>query len=83
MNENLKVTVFERAAKVLTLGAGLHIPPNASRALARLGILDKVKKEAAGYQVDQFTLRRYEDGEVIVQKPLAGRVEQVYGGEWM
>ncbi|KAK8105666.1 uncharacterized protein PG998_003860 [Apiospora kogelbergensis] len=83
MNENLKVTVFERAAKVLTLGAGLHIPPNASRALARLGILDKVKKEAAGYQVDQFTLRRYEDGEVIVQKPLAGRVEQVYGGEWI
>ena len=83
MNEKLRVTVFERAAKVLTLGAGLHIPPNASKTLARLGLLDKVKKKAAGYQVDQFTLRRYEDGRILVRKPLTGRVEKEYGGEWM
>ncbi|KAK6828370.1 hypothetical protein PG987_011711 [Apiospora arundinis] len=83
MNKNLRVTVFERAAKVLTLGAGLHIPPNASKALARLGLLDKVKSKAAGYKVDDFTLRRYEDGQVLVRKPLTGRVEKQYGGEWI
>ncbi|KAK8028483.1 hypothetical protein PG991_005539 [Apiospora marii] len=58
MNNNLKVTVLERSAEVLPLGTGIHIPPNAARVLAHLGLLDRVKKEAAGYHMDRFTLHR-------------------------
>ncbi|KAK7956553.1 uncharacterized protein PG986_005775 [Apiospora aurea] len=83
MNKNLKVTVFERSVEVLSLGAGIHIPPNAGRVLAHLDLLDKVKKEAGGYQLDHFTLRRYEDGQVLAGKPVKERVGREYGAEWM
>jgi salicylate hydroxylase len=78
----LRVTVLEKAAEILTIGAGIHIPPNACRVLSRFGLLDRLKL-AGGYQVDRFTLRRYEDGRILVEKPLKGRVEKVYGAEWM
>ncbi|KAK8080190.1 hypothetical protein PG997_008008 [Apiospora hydei] len=83
MNKNLKATVFERAAEVLPLGAGIHIPPNAGRVLAYLDLLDKVKEEAGGYQLDHFTLRRYEDGQILAAKPVKERVGREYGAEWM
>ncbi|KAK8090505.1 hypothetical protein PG994_000010 [Apiospora phragmitis] len=82
-NENLKVTVFERSAEVLPLGAGIHIPPNAGRVLAHLGLLEKVMKEGAGYQLDHFNLRRYENGHILAAKPVRERVTREYGAEWI
>jgi salicylate hydroxylase len=38
--------VFERAAKVEAFGAGLQLSPNATRALARLGLLDAIAARA-------------------------------------
>jgi salicylate hydroxylase len=76
------VTVIERAPEILSLGAGIHIPPNACRELTRFGLLDKLK-QAGGYQVENFTLRRYEDGRILVEKPLRARMQKEYGAEWM
>lgn len=39
-------TVFERAPRIEELGAGLQLSPNATRLLARLGVLDEVKRKA-------------------------------------
>jgi salicylate hydroxylase len=61
---------------------GIHIPPNAARILSHLGVREKLFA-AGGYEVKDFTLRRYQDGRVIVKKPLKGRVKQEYGAEWM
>ncbi|KAK8051628.1 hypothetical protein PG993_003013 [Apiospora rasikravindrae] len=83
LNKNLKATVLERSAEVLPLGAGIHIPPNAGRVLAYLDLLDRVKKEAGGYQLDNFTLRRYKDGRALAEKPVKERVGREYGAEWM
>jgi len=44
--------------------------------------LDRLKA-AGGYEVEDFTLRRYEDGRVLVEKPLKGRMEKEYGSQWM
>ncbi|KAJ6164448.1 salicylate hydroxylase, partial [Penicillium chermesinum] len=76
-NPALKVTVIERTPAILTVGAGIHIPPNACRVLTRLGLLEKLKA-AGAYQQDFFRLRKYADGEVIVAKPLKTRTEKVY-----
>ncbi|KAH8913104.1 FAD/NAD(P)-binding domain-containing protein [Coniochaeta sp. PMI_546] len=81
-NPPLKVTVLERTPQIETVGAGIHIPPNSCRELTRFGLLDKLK-QAGGYQVQDFTLRRYQDGHVIVEKPLKGRMEKEYGAEWI
>ncbi|KAL1856774.1 hypothetical protein Plec18170_003746 [Paecilomyces lecythidis] len=81
-NPPLRVTVFERAPELLTIGAGIHIPPNACRVVTRFGLLEKLK-QAGGYEVQDFTLRRYQNGQILVEKPLKGRVEAEYGAQWM
>lgn len=81
-NPPLRVTVFEKAPEILTIGAGIHIPPNACRELSRFGLLEKLK-EANGYEVEDFTLRRYQDGKILAEKPLKGRTMREYGAEWM
>lgn len=81
-SQALQVTLLERSSDILSIGAGIHIPPNSCRALTRFGLLDKLK-QAGGYQVDKFTLRRYKDGQILVEKPLKGRAERDYGAEWM
>ena len=73
---------MERTPQIDTIGAGIHIPPNACRVLTRFGLLDRLKA-AGGYEVEDFTLRRYEDGRVLVEKPLKGRMEKEYGSQWM
>lgn len=78
----LNVTVLEKCPEISSIGAGIHIPPNACRILTSFGLLDKLK-QAGGYEVENFTLRRYADGEVLASKPLEGRVEAEYGAQWL
>ncbi len=63
----MAVSVFERAPDILTIGAGIHIPPNACRVVTHLGLLEKLK-QAGGYSMGAFVLRRYADGVPIVEK---------------
>lgn len=81
-NPPLNVTVLEKCPEILTIGAGIHIPPNACRILSEFGLLDKLK-QAGGYEVDRFVLSRYEDGRTLASKPLRERVRREYGSEWM
>lgn len=81
-NPRLKVTVLERSPEILTIGAGIHIPPNACKILTQFGLLDKLKA-AGGYEVDEFALRRYANGEILAAKPLMGSMECRYGAQWM
>ena len=78
----LEVTVVERAPEILTIGAGIHIPPNACRIVKHLGLVPALK-QAQAYSVEGFTLRRYEDGRVLAEKPMGERMEKEYGSEWL
>ena len=44
--QGVEVVVFERAAKLEAFGAGLQLSPNATRALARLGLLEGIAPRA-------------------------------------
>lgn len=46
------------------------------------GLVPKLK-QVEGYRVEGFTLRRYQSGAVIVEKPLGERMEREYGAEWL
>lgn len=78
----MNVTVLERCPEILTVGAGIHIPPNGCRILTEFGLLDKLK-QAGGYEVGNFKLLRYADGRVLASKPLRGRVQKEHNAEWM
>ena len=61
--------VFERSAALAELGAGLQITPNASRVLARLGVLDAV--EALAFEPAAIVIRRGRDDGVLARLPIS------------
>lgn len=81
-NPRLQITILERNPEILAIGAGIHIPPNACRVFEQFGLLEKLK-EAGGYQVEEFTLRRYANGQTLATKPLRKLVEQDFGAQWL
>ncbi|KAH8819142.1 putative salicylate hydroxylase, partial [Xylogone sp. PMI_703] len=78
----LAVTILERAPDMLPVGAGIQLPPNATRIISHLGLLEKMK-ESGAITMEQYTLRRYSDGRVVVEKPLGDRMREIYGAEWL
>ncbi|OCK83743.1 hypothetical protein K432DRAFT_440591 [Lepidopterella palustris CBS 459.81] len=64
----LDLFVLERAKEIVPVEAGIQIPPNATRAIAKLGLLPK--SEDHSIEMDAFHLRRYEDG--ILPYEIAG-----------
>ena len=78
----MQVTVIERTPEILSIGAGIHIPPNAGRVLDQFGLIENLKN-AGGYELRNFTLRRYEDGKILASKPVKARAKPVYGAVWM
>ncbi|KAE9376350.1 FAD/NAD(P)-binding domain-containing protein [Stipitochalara longipes BDJ] len=71
------VIIYEAAQSLTEIGAGLQIAPNASRILARLGILGEVIKKAN--VLEGLSLRRWEDDKEIGRAPLMPDVGERYG----
>lgn len=76
------MTILERSEELLPVGAGIQLPPNATRVMAHFGLVEKLKR-AGAITVEGHTLRRYRDGHEIVRKPLGGQAAAIYGAEWM
>ncbi len=72
------VTVYEQARALREVGAGIMVPPNAARMLARLGVLGRLRERAI--QLDTgWEFRRWRDGSVLSAQDLAGQAEARYG----
>ncbi|CDM34512.1 Monooxygenase, FAD-binding [Penicillium roqueforti FM164] len=65
----LDVTILERSEELLPVGAGIQLPPNATRVMAHFGLIEKLKR-AGAITTEGYTLRRYRDGHTVAQKPL-------------
>ncbi len=63
------VTVFEQTASVAAFGAGVQLSPNATAVLARLGLLDAVRRRAVAPH--EVLIRRGRDGIALAHIPLA------------
>jgi salicylate hydroxylase len=74
----LPAMVYEQAAELKQVGAGLVIAPNAARLLRRLGVLNALKRQAVQLETG-WEFRRWKDGTVLSAENLATRCEQLYG----
>lgn len=81
-NPPLQVTVLERVPEILTIGAGIHVPPNATKVLTKLGLLEKLKTAKAHVQ-QYFRLRRWEDGRTLAEREIGAKGAEEYGAEWL
>jgi salicylate hydroxylase len=72
----LDATVYEQAAELHAVGAGIVVAPNMLRLLRKLGLdapLGFVRLEAA------WEFRRWADGQVLSVQPMGDECERLYG----
>jgi salicylate hydroxylase len=74
----LSATVYEQAAELKEVGAGLVVAPNAARLIRRLGVMDQFEQSAVRMATG-WEFRRWQDGTVISVEMLAGTCERLYG----
>src|SRR5262249_32130152 len=60
----LACTVYEQAAQLREIGAGLVVAPNAARLLRQLGVLDAFEERAVRLDVG-WEFRRWQDGTIL------------------
>ncbi|MEH0573113.1 MULTISPECIES: FAD-dependent monooxygenase [Streptomyces] len=70
--------VYEQAAALTEVGAGLVIAPNAARLLRRLGVLDRFIERAVQMEIG-WEFRRWEDGTVLSAENLQDGCKRLYG----
>jgi 2-polyprenyl-6-methoxyphenol hydroxylase-like FAD-dependent oxidoreductase len=71
------VHVYERAAAISEVGAGIQVSPNASRVLHRLGLADQLAR--MGVRPLAFHQRRWDDGRTLLRAPLGDAVVEAFG----
>ncbi|MEV7733060.1 FAD-dependent monooxygenase [Streptomyces sp. NPDC088921] len=70
--------VYEQAAALTEVGAGLVIAPNAARLLRRLGVLDRFIERAVQMEIG-WEFRRWENGTVLSAENLQDGCKRLYG----
>jgi salicylate hydroxylase len=75
------VRVFERAAELKEVGAGIQLAPNATRILRELGVLPSL--EAKGSEPDAIAIRSVESGKAHLRIPLGSTVRARYGAPYL
>ena len=71
------VHVYERAAAVSEVGAGIQVSPNASRVLHRLGLADELAR--MGVRPLAWHQRRWDDGRTLLRADLGDAVIDAFG----
>jgi salicylate hydroxylase len=74
------VHVYEQAAAIGEIGAGIQISPNASRLLVRLGL--KLAMDKVGVRPLAVHQRRWDDGRTLQRAPLGPEVEATSGAPY-
>jgi salicylate hydroxylase len=74
----LPSTLYEQAAELGEVGAGLVVAPNAARLLRRLGVLEDLGRRAVVLDVG-WEFRGWRDGTVLSAEDLAGSCVRLYG----
>ena len=69
--------MYERAAVLAEVGAGVQISPNASRVLHGLGLADALAR--TGVKPLAWHQRRWDDGRTLLRTPLADPLEATFG----
>ncbi|HEX3958222.1 MAG TPA: FAD-dependent monooxygenase [Trebonia sp.] len=74
----LSCTVYEQAAQLREIGAGLVVAPNGARLLRQLGVLGAFEERAVRLDVG-WEFRRWQDGSVLSAEDLATKCRPLYG----
>ena len=74
----LEATVYEQAAELPEVGAGIVVAPNMVRQLRKLGLLEALERCAVRLEA-AWEFRRWQDGRVLFSQPMGEACERLYG----
>ncbi len=74
----IQAVVYEQAAELTEIGAGLVLAPNAARLLRRLGLYERLAEVGVPLETG-WQFRRWQDGRVLFEQPLGKECERLYG----
>jgi salicylate hydroxylase len=75
-SQGLEVVVLERTEKLTPVGAGIQIPPNASRIWAHYELLGRLKEYSV---ISKAThLRRWKEGELLCSRNIGVQLDQLW-----
>ncbi|KAI5857268.1 hypothetical protein BZA05DRAFT_460566 [Tricharina praecox] len=74
------VTIYEQAHHLAEVGAGIQVPPNASRILAKWDLVDEFNKVSVSPHA--FRLRGYATGNLLSEQPLVPMTMDAYGAPY-
>ena len=77
----MSATLLERSVFAEETGAGIQLGPNATRALASIGVLDAV--EAVSFKPDLLRLFDGVSGDALASMPLGRMAEERYGAPYL
>ncbi|MEV5893867.1 FAD-dependent monooxygenase [Nonomuraea fuscirosea] len=77
LRRGIDAHVYEQAAELSEVGAGVQVSPNASRVLHGLGLAGDL--ERMGVKPVALHQRRWDDGRTLARSPLAGPLEATFG----
>ncbi|MBN9486125.1 MAG: FAD-dependent monooxygenase [Alphaproteobacteria bacterium] len=80
LKAGLDVHVYEQAARITEIGAGIQISPNASRLLQRLGL--RPAMDAIGVRPLAVHQRRWDDGRTLQRATVGLEVETTFGAPY-
>src|SRR5271168_4807117 len=73
----IEVAVYEQAAEISEIGAGVQMTPNAMTALRSLGVEDAAM--AVAFEPESQILRSWRSGRTIYRAPVRGVFRQTFG----
>ncbi|GAA2292254.1 FAD-dependent monooxygenase [Streptomyces atrovirens] len=75
-----QVDVYEQAPELREVGVGLHLGPNGSRILHRMGLAGQLDRE--GVRPDSLEIRDFSDGGTLVRQPMGACWEEEFGAPY-
>jgi len=80
LKAGLDVHIYEQAARITEIGAGIQISPNASRLLQRLGLGSAM--DTVGVRPLAVHQRRWDDGRTLQRATVGHEVETTFGAPY-
>ena len=75
-----EVTVFEQAAEITEIGAGVQLGPNAMRVLMALGLEEEAMKTA--FEPERHVVRNWKTGRVVAATQMKGVYRNQFGAPY-
>jgi salicylate hydroxylase len=76
----LPYRIYEQAAEIREVGAGIQVAPNATRLLHRFGLAERL--DAVAVRPQLIERRRWQDGTILNRSPLGDECVKLYGAPY-